>query len=49
MKDLVGNELNIGDKCYYIHNTKNGWNLAIVEVVIVNVITFITNIQIIIY
>ena len=20
MKDLVGNELNIGDKCYYIHN-----------------------------
>ena len=33
MKDLVGNELNIGDKCYYIHNTKNGWNLAIVEVV----------------
>ena len=33
MKDLVDNNLNIGDKCYYIHNTKNGWNLAIVEVV----------------
>ena len=27
MKDLVGNELSLGDKCYYIHNTKNGWNL----------------------
>ena len=33
MKDLVGNELSLGDKCYYIHNNKNGWNLAIVEVV----------------
>ena len=33
MKDLVGNELRLGDKCYYIHNTKNGWNLAIVEIV----------------
>ena len=22
-----------GDKCYYIHNNKNGWNLAIVEIV----------------
>ena len=33
MKDLVGNDLNISDKCYYIHNNKNGWNLAIVEVV----------------
>ena len=33
MKDLVGNKLSLGDKCYYIHNTKNGWNLAIVEVV----------------
>ena len=33
MKDLVGNKLNIGDNCYYIHNNKNGWNLAIVEVV----------------
>ena len=33
MKDLVGNELRLGDKCYYTHNTKNGWNLAIVEIV----------------
>ena len=33
MKDLVGNELSLGDKCYYIHNTKNGWDLAIVEAV----------------
>ena len=33
MKDLVDNNLSLGDKCYYIHNTKNGWNLAIVEVV----------------
>ena len=32
MKDLVSNELNIGDNCYYI-NGENGWNLAIVEVV----------------
>ena len=33
VKDLVDNELSLGDKCYYIHNMKNGWNLAIVEVV----------------
>ena len=33
MKDLVDNNLSLGDKCYYIHNTKDGWNLAIVEVV----------------
>ena len=33
VKDLVSQELNIGDKCYYIHNTKNSWSLAIVEVV----------------
>ena len=36
VKDLVGNNLSLGDKCYYIHNNKNGWNLAIVEVVDVN-------------
>ena len=36
MKDLVGNNLSLGDNCYYIHNNKNGWNLAIVEVVDVN-------------
>ena len=33
MKDLLGQELNIGDKWYYNHNNKDGWNLAIVEVV----------------
>ena len=33
MKDLLNNNLSLGDKCYYIHNLKNGWNLAIVEVV----------------
>ena len=33
MKDLVDNDLSLGDKCYYIHNNKNGWSLAIVEVV----------------
>ena len=32
MKDLVGNELRLGDKWDYRHNTKNGWNLAIVEI-----------------
>ena len=33
MKDLVGNELSLGDKCYYIHNNRNRWYLAIVEIV----------------
>ena len=28
MKDLVGDELNIGDKCYYIHNTKKWVELS---------------------
>ncbi len=33
VKDLVGNNLSLGDKCYYIHNNRNRWYLAIVEVV----------------
>ena len=33
MKDLVGNELNIGDNCYYIMNSKSGWSLSIIKIV----------------
>ena len=33
MKDLVGNDLNIGDNCYYIMNSKSGWSLSIIKIV----------------
>ncbi len=33
MKDLVDNDLNIGDKCYHIMNSKSGWSLCVIEIV----------------
>ena len=33
MKDLVDNDLNIGDKCYRIMNSKSGWSLCVIEIV----------------
>ena len=33
MKDLVDNDLNIGDNCYYIMNSKSGWSLSIIKIV----------------
>ena len=33
MKDLVDNDLNIGDKCYHIMNSKSGWSLSVIEIV----------------
>ena len=33
VKDLVGNNLNIGDNCYYIMNSKSGWSLCVIEIV----------------
>ena len=33
MKDLVSQELNIGDNCYYIMNSKSGWSLSIIKIV----------------
>ena len=33
MKDLVDNDLNIGDKCYHIINSKSGWSLCLIEIV----------------
>ena len=33
MKDLVGNDLNIGDNCYYIMDSESGWSLSVIEIV----------------
>ena len=33
MKDLVDNDLNIGDNCYYIMDSESGWSLSVIEIV----------------
>ena len=33
MKDLVDNDLNIGDNCYQIMNRKSGWTFRIIKIV----------------
>ena len=33
MKDLVDNDLNIGDNCYYIMDSESGWSLSVIKIV----------------